>query len=181
MHFPGHGGLTRNLVAVGLLCLPSTSLAQQQVADPEFSTRIEHPAFVKAHPRVGIDEGHKNFHTREGRYRPFAALLEADGFAVFSVSTFDTTSLNKLDILVIANALGERQEGVMGPAFTAAECDAVLEWVRGGGSLLLIADHVPFGDAAANLARSFGVEMGRGWALDQQNSAENPSLLVFSS
>jgi hypothetical protein len=50
----------------------------------------------------------------------------------------------------------------MGPAFTPAECDAVRDWVRGGGALLLIADHVPWGDASAILARQFGVEMGLG-------------------
>lgn len=89
-------------------------------------------------------------------------------------------SLQKLDILVIANALGEHQGDVMGAAFTPVECDAVRDWVRDGGSLLLIADHLPFGDAAATLAQRFGIEMGRGWALDKGNSEGNPSILVFS-
>jgi hypothetical protein len=38
---------------------------------------------------------------------------------------------------------------------------ALRDWVRGGGALLLIADHAPFGAAAQNLARGFGVEMGK--------------------
>jgi len=33
------------------------------------------------------------------------------------------------------------------PAFTEAECDEVRDWVRDGGSLLLIADHAPIGGA----------------------------------
>ena len=165
---------------IGLLLWTAGSALTQQIADPNFSTRIEHPAFTNNHPRVGIDEGHRNFHTREGRYRPLAALLESDGFAVSSVSSFKADSLKKLDILVIANALGKQQDGVMGAAFTPAECDAVRDWVHAGGSLLLIADHAPFGDAANPLAQRFGVEMGKGWALDQQHSTGNPSFLVFS-
>src|SRR5437016_1812687 len=116
MKLGGHNRLATSLGAVALLCLSSGGLAQQ-VADPDFSTRVEHPAFTKAHPRAGIDEAHKNFHTREGRYKPFAALLESDGYAVSSVANFEATSLAKLDILIIANALGERRGEVMGPAF----------------------------------------------------------------
>ncbi len=168
-------------LAVALLWTASLGLAQQQIADPDFPTHVERPAFTTKHPRVGIDEAHQNFHTREGRYKPLAALLQSDGYAVSSVSSFQAASLKNLDILIIANALGGRQNGVMGAAFTPEECDAVRDWVRSGGSLLLIADHVPFGDAAATLAHRFGVEMGRGWALDSRNSDGNPSILVFSS
>src|SRR5262249_60390550 len=66
------------------------------------------------------------------------------------------------------------------PAFTDAECDAVREWVRGGGALLLIADHAPFGTTAANLGKRFGVDMGKGFAYDRANSAGGPTILVFS-
>ena len=34
---------------------------------------------------------------------------------------------------------------------------AVRDWVKGGGSLLLIADHMPFPGAAGTLASAFGV------------------------
>ena len=54
----------------------------QQVADRSFDTRVADPAFTSAHPRVGIDESHKNFHTKDGRYKPFAALMASDGFTV---------------------------------------------------------------------------------------------------
>jgi hypothetical protein len=77
--------------------------------------------------------------------------------------------------------MGEVREGAMGPAFTPLECDAVRDWVRGGGSLLLISDHAPYGDAAAILAQRFGVEMGRGYVMDPKNSDGNPTKLVFSA
>jgi hypothetical protein len=142
-------------LTVVLLLAASVGLAQQQVNDPDLTAQVEHPAFTKKHPRIGIDEAHRNFHTRDGRYKPFAALMESDGFVVSGAPHFDARSLKSVDILVIANAMGEYldsttgavRNGAMGPAFTLAECDAVRDWVRGGGALLLIADHVPWGDA----------------------------------
>ena len=167
-------------LVAALLCA-AAGLAQQQVNDPDFSTRVEHPAFTGRHPRAGMDEAHRNFHTREGRYKPFADLIASDGYAVSAAPHFDASSLKSVDILVIANAMGEVRDGVMGPAFTPAECDAVRDWVRGGGSLLLISDHAPFGDAAVILAERFGVDMGRGYVMDPKNSDGNPTKLVFST
>jgi len=54
----------------------------QQVADPNFDMRVADPAFKISHPRVGIDESHKNSHTKDGRYQPFAALMRSEGFTV---------------------------------------------------------------------------------------------------
>jgi hypothetical protein len=175
-------------LAVALLLAAGAGLAQQQVNDPDFSAQVEYPAFTKKHPRIGIDEAHRNFHTRDGRYKPFAALMESDGFVVSAAPHFDARSLKGVDILVIANAMGEFldsttgavRKGAMGPAFTPVECDTVREWVRGGGSLLLIADHVPWGDASAILARRFGVEMGLGIVMDLKHADGNPTRLVFS-
>lgn len=152
----------------------------QQVADPNFNTRVASPAFTRTHPRVGIDESHKNFHTKDGRYKPFAALMASDGFSVAAAPRFTATALKSVDVLVIANALGNEDWDKPKPAFSAAECDAVSDWVRDGGALLLIADHAPFGDSAAILAQRFGVDMGRGFAADREHSDRNPTLLVFS-
>lgn len=152
----------------------------QQVADPNFDPRVANPAFTTTHPRVGIDELHKNFHTKDGRYKPFAALLASDGFRVAAAPKFTPGALKSIDILVIANALGNEDWNTPEPAFSAAECDAVRDWVRAGGALLLIADHAPFGDSAAVLAQRFGVDMGRGFVADRTNSGANPTLLIFS-
>ena len=179
--------LINPLVATLLLSVGG-GLAQQQINDPDFSARVEHPAFTKRPPRVGIDEAHRNFHTGSGRYKPFAVLMESDGYVVSSAPNFDAGSLKGVDILVIANAMGEFldsttgavRKGAMGPAFTPVECDAVRDWVRGGGSLLLIADHVPWGDASAILAQRFDIEMGRGIVMDLKHADGNPTRLVFS-
>jgi hypothetical protein len=164
-----------------LLALVLASQARaQQVNDPDFKPRVDHPAFTKKHPRIGIDAAHRNFHTSDGRYKPFADLMAADGFSVSAAPKFEVASLKAIDILVIANAMGESKNGVIASAFTPAEMDAVRYWVRGGGSLMLIADHAPWGDASVDLARRFGVDMGRGFVMDLKHADGNPTRLIFS-
>jgi hypothetical protein len=168
-----------------LLIIGAAATRAQQTADPEFNTSVANPAYSKNGARVMFDEAHHNFHTMDGRYQPFATLLLNDGYRVIRNRVpFTKKSLEDFKVLVIANALGNEdmdEPGADNPAFTEAECDAVRDWVRGGGSLLLIADHAPFGGAAETLAKRFGVEMNKGFTLDEANSAEgNPSLLIFS-
>src|SRR5687768_5609802 len=49
-------------------------------------------------------------------------------------------------------------------AFSDAEIEAVYRWVNSGGSLLLIADHMPWAGAAEKLAMRFGVFINNGYA-----------------
>ncbi|HEX6731019.1 MAG TPA: hypothetical protein VF074_13435 [Pyrinomonadaceae bacterium] len=157
----------------------------QQMADPEFNTSVSDPAYSKSGPRVLFDEAHNNFHTMDGRYKPFVELIINDGYRVIrNRGPFTKLSLDSFKVLIIANALGGEDmddEGADKAAFTDIECDVVRDWVRGGGSLLLIADHAPFGGAAANLAKRFDVEMSKGFTYDEANSAEgNPSFIIYS-
>jgi hypothetical protein len=131
-----------------------------------------------------FDEAHHNFHTTEGRYKPFVDLMLNDGYRVIrNRQSFSKSTLSSYKILVISNALGAEEdddEGADESAFTDEEIDAVYEWVKGGGALLLIADHAPFGGAASVLANRFGVDMSKGYTFDPENSAGNPTFLVFS-
>ncbi|HZE73629.1 MAG TPA: hypothetical protein VE135_29300 [Pyrinomonadaceae bacterium] len=178
--------MTLRLFILSLALLTSAMIgAAQQVADPDFNTAVAYPAYNKNLPRVLFDEAHNNFHTTAGRYKPFVDLISSDGYSVVpNRQPFSEKTLGKFKILVIANALGAEEmddEGADRPAFTEEECDAVRDWVRGGGNLLLIADHAPFGGAAENLAHRFGVEMSKGFTFDPQHSEPNaPSLLIFS-
>jgi hypothetical protein len=94
--------------------------------------------------------------------------------------------LKGFDVLVISNALGaERMNSpeASNSAFTDAECDAVRDWVRAGGSLLLIADHAPMGAANQILGQRFGIEMSKMFTLDQQNyykESDNPGSIVYT-
>lgn len=151
-----------------------------QRADPDFDASVAHPAYSERRPRVLFDEAHHNFHTAGGRYKAFAELIANDGYQVTpNRQTFSRDVLLGHDVLIIANAVVERT-GANGSksAFTAGECDAVQSWVEGGGSLLLITDHEPFGSASQELASRFGVEMSTNVANDPVNSSDNG--LLFS-
>ncbi|MDQ3666413.1 MAG: DUF4350 domain-containing protein [Acidobacteriota bacterium] len=168
------------------LAFQSQLVAAQQSADPYFNTTVAHPAYTKNYPRVAFDEAHNNFHTTTGRYKPFVDLIMSDGYNVVpGRKLFAKPSLSTFKILVIANALGAEDmddEGADRSAFTEEECDVVRDWVKSGGSLLLIADHAPFGGAAESLSKRFGVEMSKGYTFDPENdfAASRPSTLLFS-
>ena len=145
--------------------------AQTQTSDPDFDASVAEPAYAANGPVVVIDEAHTNFHTSTGRYRPFAELLRNDGYTVLPGKTpFDRDVLSEADVLVISNALPPPGAAAGTPALTERESDAVHDWVRAGGSLLLIADHAPFGAAAESLSQRFGVTMGKGWVWDFRES-----------
>jgi hypothetical protein len=169
------------------LALQSQLAAGQQSSDPEFNTTVAHPAYTKNYPRVVFDEAHNNFHTTTGRYKPFVDLIGSDGYNVVpGRKVFAKPSLSTFKILVIANAVGTEdmdEEGADRSAFTEEECDVVRDWVKGGGALLLIADHAPFGGAAETLGKRFGVEMSKGYTFDPENyfkESGNPTTLIFS-
>ena len=145
--------------------------------------RAAEPAFTDKHPKVLFDEAHFNFHTTEGRYKSFVELITGDGFRVTpNRELFQEETLEGFDILVIAGALTAEGRNSRGPAFTIEECDAVDDWVREGGSLLLIADHAPFGTTAETLANRFGVDMSNAHTEDHSNyeKSGHQGWLVFS-
>lgn len=163
----------RCALALGWLAAVGHQAAAQQVADTAFAPPIARPAFgAGAGPVVAIDEAHDNFHTATGRYLPFAALLRRDGFRVRAGSTaFTEDALRGVDILVVANALHARNRADWSlptpSAFTDAEIGVVRAWVRRGGALLLIADHMPMAGAAEALGAAFGVTWNNGFATDE--------------
>jgi hypothetical protein len=169
--------MNRNLILASA-ALVISSLHAQPIPDTEFKPPVEQPAYLKGSgPVVIIDEAHFNWHTAAGRYLPFAELLRRDGYVVrSSKSTFDKDALQQGDILVIANALNERNNNYWVPpypsAFTDEEITAVRDWVKEGGALLLIADHLPWPAAANKLASAFGVHYSPGHALDEKTQAE---------
>lgn len=168
-----------------VLIFLSAPAAAQQLPDLEFNTSVENPAYKREGPRVMFDEAHHNFHTTDGRYKPFVDLVSNDGYRVIrNRQSFSKSTLASYKILVIANALGAEElddDGADKSAFTDEEIQAVQDWVKGGGALLLIADHAPFGGAAAALANRFGVDMSKGYTFDPQNSvAGAPTQLIFS-
>jgi hypothetical protein len=162
----------KRIVLVFLLYLLTTVLFSQQEADKSYSPVINDPMYEPGHgPVIFIDEGHYNFHTKNGRYQPFARLLERDGYLVRSYEgTLKANHLQQGKILVISNALNVRNVNdwfLPNPsAFTTAEIEEVRNWVNDGGSLFLIADHMPMAGAAQELAAAFEFEFTNGFVMD---------------
>ena len=154
-------------LALLALAVPASG---QQVADTAYRFANESPAYPpNAGPRVCVDGGHQNYHTVEGRYRPFALLLEQDGYVVVPLeAAFDSVALAGCRIVVIANARApvdaQGQAYPHAAAFARDEVNALFAWVRQGGSLLLVADHPPFAGAAAGLAALLGFQLFDGYA-----------------
>lgn len=159
-----------------ILIAGSARLCAQQMPDDDFDFEIKDPAYPKSGgPVISIDEAHLNFHTLEGRYSAFAKVLKSDGYRlVAGKDKFAQASLNQSRILVIANPLGDTGEWKLPtqPAFSNEEVEAVRQWVNNGGSLFLIADHMPCAGAAANLAAAFGFNFINGFAMRQEDGPE---------
>ena len=142
--------------------------------------------------RVVLDEAHHNIMaTASGGYRPFVSVLTDAGFSVTpNRLPLRPERLAAADIVVIANPNGADERAPVdnraAPAFTEPEIEAVEEWVKDGGGLLLVTDHYPTGVAARPLAERFGVKLSGGWTDDPAHRWALPGYgdifgyLVFS-
>ncbi|MGD2153763.1 MAG: hypothetical protein PVG79_10895 [Gemmatimonadales bacterium] len=154
---------------VVILALTATAATAQQVADSAFHYAGPEPAYeAGTGPRVCVDAAHHNFHTVDGRYLAFGTLLRDDGYRVHAnTDPFAPSSLGECDVLVISNATAEANAEDRayphGSAFTRAEITALLDWVLGGGSLLLIVDHAPWPGANGDLGVLLGAHMLDGY------------------
>jgi len=149
-------------------------------SDPKFRAAVERPAFTGTRPVAAIDEAHGNRHTARGRFKPFATVLAADGWTIRRHrEALSSASLAGVRLLVACNAV---LDDARGSAFTEAEIDSVEAFVRGGGSLLLVADHAPFGEASRALSERFGIGMAGGEVQDPTRAEPgytDPAQLVF--
>ena len=166
---PAIGNRAFALLTMLALLYPSSALSQQH-ADPDFQPAVTAPAYETGGGLiVAIDEGHKNWHTMSGRFGPFADLIANDGYVVRPLQgVLSLEALRGIDILVIANAaadtIGAASERLpTGSAFAPEEIRTLRDWVEDGGRLLLIADHMPSGGEARDLAAGFGVLFTNGY------------------
>ena len=171
------------LVACALGGCAGTEHATTQQADDAWQPVVAHPVNPPGTgPLVLVDAAHGNFHTIEGRFAPFAELLRLDGYRVESATEPATAGLlGRGSVYVIANAVLGGDEATWTlptpPAFSQEEIRAIVEWVANGGSLLLIADHMPFPGSAAALADAFGIVFYDGYAM---RSIEEGGSLTFT-
>lgn len=155
------------MIIIVILIGLSTSYNAQQMADTLSVPQISKPYHSRQQgPKVFIDEQHNNFHTFNGRFRPFGMLMQNDGYRVNALHDFKI--LGKTDVLVISNAIAAENIGnwsrPIHNAFPEADIQFIKQWVADGGRLLLIADHMPFSGASNTLAQAFGFEFCDGFA-----------------
>lgn len=154
-----------------LVLLFSLGSFAQQVPDTSFVFHIRQAAYQPGSgPIVLIDEAHNNMHTQHGGFYAFSRLLQQDGYRVLPL-TMALDNPNRLDgcrILVIVNALDSSNRGnwvlPTPSAFSDEEIEIIRLWVKNGGNLLLIADHMPFAGAAFKLGKAFHYEFINGFA-----------------
>ena len=182
------------VVALALCYLWLFPLGQRP--DKSYDVAISSPTYTEKHPKVQFDEGHYNAHTSGHLFQPLAKLLKNDGYQILKQSgRFSAESLSSCEILVIGNAAGGSNPNIGGfnlpwfregkredPAFKQEEIAAVKSWVHNGGSLLLVADHFPFGVAAKEMGDAFGVTMHGGYveAAKQFRDQPEPSTILFT-
>lgn len=182
------------LVGAAVLAFLGIAFFQAQRADYGWSPGIETPEFTGERPRLLFDEGHHNASSVgvAGRCWPLGRLLRADGYRVErGRSAFTADALHGVQVLVIANASGAPKPQLFGlnlpistdrkrsdAAFTTTEVQLIVSWVEQGGSLLFIADHAPFGEAASELGTALGVIMHRGFV---EVPGESSDPLLFSA
>ena len=165
-----------NQIALTLSIFLSVPVLAQQVADTLFSPAIKNRVYLPQQgSNIFIDEAHNNFHTLSGGFRPFANVLDKDGYVLRPLTQrFSEEALRPAKIVVVANALHidnvNRWTLPTPSAFSEEEISAMNTWVKNGGSLFLIADHMPCPGAAEKLAASFGIKFYNGFARKARNN-----------
>jgi hypothetical protein len=141
------------VILISALALTVASVNAQQVPSP----RSGGPTFERGTgPVIAIDEAHNNAQRSDSR--GLVELLQDDGYRVRRFTEpMTAASLTGVDVLVISNPGGWEEPSA---SLNEDEVSVVIEWVRGGGSLLLVLDHTPGPRNAARLTGALGV---RNW------------------
>ncbi len=152
------------------------------ISDSGFKPTVKAPTFSNTHPVICFDQGHQNYKPDDGRYIPVFGLLESDGYKISIIKTsIDSQALQSCEIFYISAVMpNERGKS----AFNSEEIEIIKNWVRGGGSLLLMTDHPnDFAQAPESLANAFGVHGSLQTVEDPVHtiaSLQDPTVIVFS-
>lgn len=124
-------------------------------------------------PLIYFDEAHMNYERMECKLQHLAGTLKKDGYKVQPYKgRFTADRLAKAKILVIPNARSQHVNGFRVDstyALIEQEADVLEEWVKNGGSLLLITDDAPLPSRIENIQKRFGIDMVNGVVKDTSN------------
>ena len=157
--------------------------------DPAFDASVPQPTYPESEgPTILLDGGHHNFFIQWDFIKPFADLAESDGYRpVIDAETFTPGYLARFDIVVIITALPfdftTKTEVTTETTFTGTEIEALYDWVKNGGSLLVFSEHAPFDQAINPVLNRFGMSSSVGTVVDTEHydkTLGGPGFIVFS-
>ena len=148
--------------------------------DKRFKYKPKTSTYGLKGPKIFFDEGHLTNNSINGYYKPFADMLRKDGYEVSGLgrNQFTEENLKQAKILIISNAFAQQINGWVidsAQAFSTQEVSAIKNYVKNGGSLLLISDHVPYPSRIKNLSKAFNFEIMNAHAIDT-SSQDHASL-----
>jgi len=150
-------------------------LNAQQVIDSSFNYNVRNPAYsLNKGPIIYIDEYHNNDMSLNNKMFPLIEVLKKDGYRIKPLNdSISKLTLDKSKILIIIGALHKTNIGKWKlptpSALSENEILELLNWIDEGGSLLLVADHMPFPGAISKLSYHLGVEWFNGFVIDSIN------------
>lgn len=167
-----------------LFVVIATSFCQlassQQIPDRAYHYKIIRPAYKqKLGSLILFDEAHGNPVSLKGLYFGFNKLLTEDGYLLSSAKTeINRDILKKAKIFVSVNAMSDPADwdAPTRSAYAETEIATLNQWVKAGGSLFLVTDHMPCGGSVNSLAQSFGFNIINGFAIRHDRKPEIFSL-----
>ena len=164
----------------------------QMLNDTPFDATINHPKYAMGKgPAVLFDAGHFNFIVHMGLANPLIDVATADGYRVIVDSMkFTKPYLSNYKMIVIFPAMpfkfGSKKQVIDEITFTSDELNALHDWVKEGGSLLMFSEHAPIDKSVTPLFNKFGIQLSIGIVVDSiyhdssSKATNKESLLMFT-
>lgn len=163
------------IIVILLVLEPFENGFGQELIDSLFVGKIDNPTYALGKgPVILLDELHHNGIQMNSGFKTLSDILLKDGFRIKTINNSILKSiLADADILVIIDALAEQNvdhwELPTPSPFSEQEMELIKNWVQKGGSLLLVADHMPFAGASSKLAKKFDLDFINGFVIDTLN------------
>jgi hypothetical protein len=122
-------------------------------------------------PVILFDDGHNNYQHYDSD-EILEQFLIRHGFSVRYLKTrVSEYALEGVDVLHTTNALAPENVNNWSlptpSAFTPNEIEILLDWVRKGGCLLLVIEHMPMGGSYRELATALGIKVSNGFVVNE--------------
>lgn len=163
--------VTAALALMVLTMMQAQAQEALQRPDTDYTYPNTSPAYASGSGPVILIATENSDFVANNSHLPFVKLAEADGFQVRMQNKPLSEELSAgAGILVLMNNYLKsfiEYPAISPPsAYSDAQISAIRQWVEDGGSLLILADHAPYGGGTSKLASVFGFEYLNGNAAD---------------